>query len=78
MEDETRLLAEIAQLKLELAAKEARLREITAEKRNNSAASNNLLTSDDIVRFSRQIILPQIGVEGTTPAIFVFIFYTYS
>jgi hypothetical protein len=65
MEDEAMLLAEIAQLKQELAAKEARLRKIIVEKQNNPATSNKSLTCGDIVRFSRQIILPQIGIEGT-------------
>jgi hypothetical protein len=68
MEDEALLLAEIAQLKQELAAKEARLRKLLVDRQNKPATSNKSLTCDDIVRFSRQIILPQIGVDGSKPA----------
>lgn len=64
MEDETLLLAEIVQLKHELAAKETRLRKLINDKKIKSLTTNNSLTCGDIVRFSRQIILPQIGVDG--------------
>jgi len=64
MADEERLVAEISELKAELARKEAQLATLRAKTVDSNVSSKDLLTTEDVVRFSRQIILPQIGVPG--------------
>ena len=56
----SRLELEIAEIKALLISKQKELCELQSAKQHAS----DKLSSDDIVRFSRQIILPQIGLEG--------------
>lgn len=61
MEEIEELENEIIKLKTLLDEKRIRLRELKQNMQNDDA---NKLTNDDIARYSRQIIIPQIGVNG--------------
>lgn len=52
---------EIAQLNIIIEKKKLKLLELRSEK---SPAHQEKLTNDEICRYSRQIILPEIGVKG--------------
>ncbi|KAF4520506.1 hypothetical protein B566_EDAN004824 [Ephemera danica] len=60
----TSLEREINELKSVLIVKEAKLLELKRAKQEQETPNLNVLTSEDIVRFSRQIILPQVGLAG--------------
>lgn len=59
--EEENLLIEIKSLKTILKEKEIRLAEIRREK---EILQNNGLNNEEIARYSRQILLPEIGVKG--------------
>lgn len=59
--DEELLLEEIASLRAELREKEANLAELRREKQ---ILQTNGLNNEEIARYSRQILLPDIGVKG--------------
>lgn len=54
------LEAEIAELRAKLIEKE----ELLVSLKNSEAKSHNRLLNKEISRYSRQIILPEIGVKG--------------
>lgn len=64
MENIEGLKSEIAELKSQLAIKEARLAELIAGSDTGIKVSTNRLTNKEISRYSRQIILNEIGVKG--------------
>lgn len=55
------LESEIRQLNILLESKNEELRQL---QESNEKINENLLTNSEISRFSRQIILPEIGVKG--------------
>lgn len=58
---EDKLVAEITELRALLRMKEAKLADLRREKQ---IAQENGLYNDEISRYSRQIFLPEIGVQG--------------
>lgn len=55
---------EIQQISALLEAKKEELRRLRESKDRSAAVNENALTNSEISRFSRQIILPEIGVKG--------------
>lgn len=55
---------EIEQLSSSLAAKKAELSSLRQSKVISNASVTETLTNEEISRFSRQLILPEIGVKG--------------
>lgn len=54
----------IEQLSSSLAAKKAELSSLRQSKVTSNACAAETLTNEEISRFSRQLILPEIGVKG--------------
>lgn len=55
---------EIQQLSCTLEARKEELRKLRESTTQNAPTNERLLTNSEISRFSRQIILPEIGVKG--------------
>lgn len=55
---------EIQQLSASLEAKKDELRRLRESNDRSATVNGNVLTNSEIGRFSRQIILPEIGVNG--------------
>lgn len=58
------LETEIEQISSVLAAKKAELSSLRQSKAISNACATETLTNEEISRFSRQLILPEIGVKG--------------
>lgn len=58
------LETEIEQLSSSLSAKKAELSTLRQRKAISNASATEILTNEEISRFSRQLILPEIGVKG--------------
>lgn len=61
--NETVLESEIVELRRQLEDKEAALQALRNEARESSSSTEKL-SNADIARYSRQIILPEVGVKG--------------
>lgn len=58
------LETEIEQLSSSLATKKAELSSLRQSKVISNVSATEILTNEEISRFSRQLILPEIGVKG--------------
>ncbi|CAH1964055.1 unnamed protein product [Acanthoscelides obtectus] len=63
-EDTQQLLTEIKRLREELAIKEKHLHDLQTEPCNCKYLENNDFTTDEIIRYSRQMIMPQVQIDG--------------